>query len=168
VTDLGTEFGVEVDQAGNHDIQVFAGRVKVQLPPGDDGQPREIHLTEDKAIRFEATSSVIFHRAATPERFVRSIARTALQTISVNFTHGPRSNLTPAEKTGVMPTDHWNNVDGDVLPPPSAILLHNRDGKDTRAMLSWRWSHRSTDLPYRTYFNSMPPPVYPFEKLMDG
>jgi hypothetical protein len=172
VTDLGTEFGVEVDREGNHDIQVFVGKVNVQLPPEHGRKPREIHLTENHAIRFLAASNTVANRVTAPERFVRKLKRPEPpQVIGVNFTHGNYSNLTPEEVTGVVQAGWWNNVDGDPLPPPTVPPLHDAAGKKTSARLSWQWSYSGAALPYRTYWNYYyegTPAVYPFEKLLDG
>jgi hypothetical protein len=174
VTDLGTEFGVEVDKHGNYDVQVFVGEVKVQLPPDNGRKPREIHLTENHAIRFLVASNTVADRVAAPERFVRKLNRfEPRQVIGVNFTHGDYSNLTPEEVTGVVRAGCWNNVDGDPLPPPTVPLLRDSAGKETSARLSWQWSYPGTALPYRTYLNYSDgregsSAVYPFEKLMDG
>ena len=78
VTDLGTEFGVEVGQAGTTISQVFRGVVMVQLV-GDNGQTRDVVLREgqsacvekDKAaggVRFVPPGAVV-----APPAFVRRI-----------------------------------------------------------------------------------------------
>jgi hypothetical protein len=174
VTDLGTEFGVEVDKQGNHDVQVFVGEVKVQLPPDNAHKLREIHLTENHAIRFLAASNTVADSVAAPERFIRKLNRfEPRQVIGVNFTHGDKSNLTPEEVTGVVRAGCWNNVDGDPLPPPAVPPLRDSAGKETSARLSWEWFHSGSALPYRTYWNYCEgwdgsSAVYPFEKLLDG
>ena len=95
VTDLGTEFSVEVSREGKHDVQVFVGMVKVQLPAEAGGKPREIRLTGNQAVRFGAVSNKVTYHAAAPERFVRRLERPEPRVIGVNFTHGDRSNLEP-------------------------------------------------------------------------
>ncbi len=51
VTDLGTEFGVEVDQEGGTTSSVFRGRVKVQTV--GDGQSNNIVLRANESARVE-------------------------------------------------------------------------------------------------------------------
>ncbi len=57
VTDLGTEFGVEVSKEGNTISHVFRGKVEVQ-PAVRDGQPSEtIQLCENQTVRVEKQSN---------------------------------------------------------------------------------------------------------------
>ena len=173
VTDLGTEFGVEVDREGNHDVQVFAGQVKVQLPAEQGGRPREMQLTVNQAIRFNASTGSVTRHSATTSQFVRNISpHTASQSsrsIGVNFTCGDKTNLSPEEITGVVPAANWNNVDGDPM-PTSTIRLRDATGEQTRSTLTWQWRSDGA-LPQArtcpTYLGGMTP-RYPFEKLFDG
>lgn len=79
VIDLGTEFGVEVDSAGETDVYVFTGLVALADPQED---PRTAELTEiaagqgKRVDRQGKTSPLI--EADAGERFVRSIDAGAL------------------------------------------------------------------------------------------
>ena len=99
VTDLGTEFGVQVDRDGNHDVQVFAGKVKVQVRSEHANQSREMFLNVNQAIRFNAAGESVTRHTAMPVQFVRSmktdVTSRANRSIGVNFTCGARSNLAP-------------------------------------------------------------------------
>ncbi|MBU4400473.1 MAG: FecR family protein, partial [Planctomycetes bacterium] len=56
VTDLGTEFGVEVDKEGDTASRVFRGSVRVQVVGGTglaSGTPREVVLRENESARVE-------------------------------------------------------------------------------------------------------------------
>ena len=56
VTDLGTEFGVEVDRSGVTESHVFRGSVKVQVVGGTglaSGTPREVILGENESARVQ-------------------------------------------------------------------------------------------------------------------
>ncbi len=89
ITDLGTEFGVEVDEAGITESHVFRGSVKVlvldgtgNLPSpserwaGDEGSGREVILRENESARVQPDKDaenrlVIVRGAADPAGFVR-------------------------------------------------------------------------------------------------
>ncbi|MBU4398429.1 MAG: FecR family protein, partial [Planctomycetes bacterium] len=93
VTDLGTEFGVEVDEAGVTESHVFRGKVKVavlggtgNLPSpsgrgaGGEGSGREVILGENESARVQhdkdAEDRLVIVRGAAPgkaDRFVRSL-----------------------------------------------------------------------------------------------
>lgn len=71
VTDLGTEFGVEVDDGGNCTTHVFKGRVEVK-PHDSRHTDRAVELSVGESARIEIGScqSVVVHRGvAEPERF---------------------------------------------------------------------------------------------------
>jgi hypothetical protein len=80
VTDLGTEFGVEVDRSGTTKSHVFQGKAKVRLV-GDGGQSVEpVLLGENEGATVEAgrnrTPKLIraTGRAVAPGRFVRQMS----------------------------------------------------------------------------------------------
>ncbi|MBU4273306.1 MAG: NPCBM/NEW2 domain-containing protein, partial [Planctomycetes bacterium] len=94
VTDLGTEFGVEVDEAGVTESHVFRGKVKVlvldgtgNLPSpsgrgaGGEGSGREVILRENESARVEKGEGgggprLVLHGAAgDPPVFVRRLVR---------------------------------------------------------------------------------------------
>ena len=75
VTDLGTEFGVDVDGAGATDSLVFVGSVKVNTVV-DDGQKQagELTLIENQSARVERQGGkqyVVRRVEVKPEGFVR-------------------------------------------------------------------------------------------------
>ena len=79
VTDLGTEFGVEVDQSGVTESHVFVGKVKVlALAARNGSKGQEVSLGENESVRVEksadaAASPVVIRRGvARPEGFVRA------------------------------------------------------------------------------------------------
>ena len=85
VTDLGTEFGVEVDESGVTGSHVFQGSVKVQLSPAaGEKEGRVVLLGENEAVQIEKPSINIAggdrrgvvhytYMAASPERFARKL-----------------------------------------------------------------------------------------------
>ena len=94
MTDLGTEFGVEVDEAGVTESHVFRGSVRVQvvgdgLPShsgrgaGGEGSGREVILGENESARVQpdkdAEDRLIIVRGPVPGKapsgFVRAMPR---------------------------------------------------------------------------------------------
>ena len=59
VIDLGTEFGIEVDEDGESRVAVFTGKVEVRPHEKDKTQkPRTILLTEGQAARFSVLAGL--------------------------------------------------------------------------------------------------------------
>ncbi len=83
VTDLGTEFGVEVDHSGGTQSHVFRGKVKVAVlaDGGNKGARREVILGENESARVERAEGAgqmsIIRCAAgkAPSGFVRAMPR---------------------------------------------------------------------------------------------
>lgn len=73
VVDLGTEFGVEVDNTGSSEVHVFEGDV-VARPRGDaPSKAKLIHAKEDEAIQFRALAEEGQRIAADVHKFVRRL-----------------------------------------------------------------------------------------------
>ncbi len=74
VTDLGTEFGVEVNEAGHTESHVFVGRVKI-VPTGFNGAEGETTLGAGQSARCQNGERIVIvpATAAEPGRFVRSL-----------------------------------------------------------------------------------------------
>ena len=75
VTDLGTEFGVEVKEAGTTEAHVLHGRIEVQRRDAGGHVLETIRLAENQAVRVEDVFLPISRMRASSERFVRSIPR---------------------------------------------------------------------------------------------
>jgi hypothetical protein len=74
VTDLGTEFGVEVGASGDCAAYVFQGEIELRTPP--DGSAAEtVRLVKDESAYVERDAggrvAVVDHGGATPNSFVR-------------------------------------------------------------------------------------------------
>jgi hypothetical protein len=82
VTDLGTEFGVEVDASGATRSQVFRGSVTVRMLSGrgETGE-RERVLHENEATRIERGDqrAIVVVRATETARFVREMPKQAVK-----------------------------------------------------------------------------------------
>jgi hypothetical protein len=80
ITDLGTEFGVEVDRLGASWAHVFRG--KVELRPSDRGKDgtHPIRLTEDESARVEVDRGqtvTVVRGTGRPNAFVREMPKRA-------------------------------------------------------------------------------------------
>ena len=75
VTDLGTEFGVEVKEAGVTEAYVLHGRIEVQRRDAGGHVLETTRLAANQAVRVEGVSLPISRVRASSERFVRSIPR---------------------------------------------------------------------------------------------
>ena len=87
VTDLGTEFGVDVSADGNTTSHVFRGTIEVQ-PLASDGKTtgNAKILRRNESIRVEATGQNRHCVAVPPEAsstFVRQIAKAAPKTLDL-------------------------------------------------------------------------------------
>ena len=75
VTDLGTEFGVDVDKQGATDSLVFVGSVKLETPVADGEKAgREVTLIENQSAHVEQQDGkqyVVRRDVVKPEGFVR-------------------------------------------------------------------------------------------------
>jgi len=69
VTDLGTEFGVEVDRAGVCDVQVIEGHVKAESVGQHDAPGDGLVLSARQAVRFTPGKRGYTVIAAVPEKF---------------------------------------------------------------------------------------------------
>ena len=167
VTDLGTEFGVEVDKDGTTTSHVFAGMVRLTATAAHGGDTDNRVLSVDQTARVIRGSPLI---VVTPvaetgaKQFVRDIHRyAASQVISINFTHGGKWPLDPTERTGVLRAAHWNNVDASSN-PAAAVKLCNGAGEPTRAEVSWQWAG-PVDQPS---YSCTDQPIDSREKLLSG
>lgn len=71
IIDLGTEFGVQADSAGETELHVFKGKVQLLIQKGNpDGRETTVSVGQAKRIDHTGRVSVISEK---PEKFVRSI-----------------------------------------------------------------------------------------------
>ncbi|MEN6451633.1 MAG: LamG-like jellyroll fold domain-containing protein [Thermoguttaceae bacterium] len=71
IVDLGTEFGVTVDEQGQTETHVFAGQVLAQVIGVKRAASEPVRLTAGQAARVESRSASFQRLAAVPETFVR-------------------------------------------------------------------------------------------------
>ena len=112
VTDLGTEFGVIVDQNGHVDTRVFAGKVKVERRPHVGAPFAEVLLAGQAAHLDRNTAAIEAHADRTPQQqqFIRQLPRPATRdAIQGSFSDAFAGKVSP----------HWLN--------PAAATCRNND-----------------------------------------
>lgn len=87
VTDLGTEFGVEVDSFGATQSHVFRGTVRVELI-GRDGRPfgdaRVLHANESAKVDPSGENrTVVFTPSVDPAKFVRELPEQTVKAVDL-------------------------------------------------------------------------------------
>ncbi|MEN6406748.1 MAG: LamG-like jellyroll fold domain-containing protein [Thermoguttaceae bacterium] len=70
ITDLGTEFGVDVRADGATSAHVFRGAIEVQADTDQDSVGRTFRLTKNESVHVQSRRSVIRHGQADPAAFV--------------------------------------------------------------------------------------------------
>jgi hypothetical protein len=117
VTDLGTEFGVEVDKHGDTTSHVFRGLVEVQ-PTSTNGQSAApLRLTENESVRVEKQQdgrTITVHRGAIDARsFVRS-------------EHLPKL----AKERALQPFHRWQAYSRQLRKDPSLVVYYTCESPD--------------------------------------
>jgi hypothetical protein len=92
VTDLGTEFGVDVDPQGIADVHVFSGKVKAIVLASDTDPSSESLLTEGEAMRLEPHRPLI-RRAANRTAFSVELRRLGSAAVAHWTTSAEQSGL---------------------------------------------------------------------------
>lgn len=80
VVDLGTEFGVEVDDYGTAEVHVFEGRVVAQGIERNGRKSNRLELRESEAARFGAGENAASKLTAAPQRFRRVMSTNVAKT----------------------------------------------------------------------------------------
>ena len=86
VTDLGTEFGVEVDRQGYTTSRVFRGAVRVQpaAATGQTEQPgRVLHATESIRVTDDRATPMSAVPNAAPAHFIRRLPKPSIKTLDL-------------------------------------------------------------------------------------
>jgi hypothetical protein len=126
VTDLGTEFGVEVTEDGTTESQVFRGAVAVNLNSPSELNPkatRTATLRESESIRVERSgatdgsfASAVTRVAFLPNRFVRALPPPKKPLPRKVLAHFRMGEDDPGAKTGRPVADGtYNHGDGWLL-----------------------------------------------------
>ena len=75
VTDLGTEFGVEVLESGITESHVFEGRVEVQRTDVHGKTLETVRLIEKEAVRIQGDAAPATRMPANPSRFAKMVSK---------------------------------------------------------------------------------------------
>ena len=99
MTDLGTEFGVEVQDDGTSEVHVLAGQVELQPQVGSN----RVRLAANSAARVEVGSGRVVKVQAAPKSFVRTMPTLAgAKTVMVEW-------------RGMLPKGSFVVADNDLL-----------------------------------------------------
>lgn len=128
VTDLGTEFGVEVDAKGNTTSHVFLGVVEAR-PISADGKP-------GKAIRLAANDAVAINKAAEGEnRELRRIASDGQRFVRSKQMADLSGNAQHASLQKHTSFDRWLAYSQELRRDPSLLAYYDFQLRDSRPAL---------------------------------
>lgn len=124
ITDLGTEFSVEVDKTGKAEVQVLRGEVELtpNASTSPDGGNRSVRLTQGKAARVNPQAGAVEFVLADPNKAV-------VKTGKLQISHrigGTDSFL--ASSADLI------NEDAPTLLRVMSSVAKGRDGSDSRAL----------------------------------
>ncbi|MBU4400226.1 MAG: FecR family protein [Planctomycetes bacterium] len=133
VTDLGTEFGVEVSEGGTTTSHVFRGSVKVLVLDGTAGSPssgREVILGENESARVQHGRVALLARPAVGEATENTAGQAGSATPAF-VRQMPRRVAIKVFNTGLRvwvgePDPHWQIVarsdDPNFTPRPAVVM----------------------------------------------
>ena len=162
VVDLGTEFGVEVDSAGDSEVHVFDGDV-VTRAAGEHGVGALVHAKQDEAVAINGAEAeprrIRFDGAKFVRRLVPDIPADKLPSLPItsNLALWLAADLIPIEKEG-EPVATWPDIlIGDNRFPDDAWQFDERlcpiwvrDGEGRPAVRFDGWSNYLATSPMET------------------
>ena len=113
VTDLGTEFGVEVDQAGVTTSHVFRGTVRVQMVSAEgtaEGEGQVLHANQSARIEKIVTNRegvgrvTVFKTPSTQDTFAREVPAPKLKTFDLVDVVAGGDGFSGRRNAGIDPT----------------------------------------------------------------
>lgn len=113
ITDLGTEFGVEVEESGRTSSHVFQGSIEVRAIAVDQRSPaaaRVLHEDESAVVESDGSGGSNANRVtvlATAEKtkFVRKLPKTTLKTLDLVDVVAGGDGYSSRRNAGIDPTD---------------------------------------------------------------
>ncbi|MCA9264888.1 MAG: FecR domain-containing protein, partial [Planctomycetales bacterium] len=118
VTDLGTEFGVLVNELGETETAVFQGSVILRLAAGDGSSSTQATLVAGQSAETRA-GSIVVHATPGEDRFVKRLpekaagdsdATRAIAVVNSNF---ERPNIANGGTEGDIAIPGWMRLSGD-------------------------------------------------------
>jgi hypothetical protein len=162
VVDLGTEFGLSVDDRGNTAVHVFAGEVEATPLAGGAARGAHVTLVEDQSARINGRTVSLEgngERAAN-EQFVRAIVPPPVivpRTVTLDFLKAVYGSLEDREGRGIGLTHRLPGTGGALaerdpnlrLDPERGVLqltttrsdINQQDGMPTGEYLGFRLSN---------------------------
>jgi hypothetical protein len=117
VTDLGTEFGVEVDKEGRTFSYVFRGSVRVQKRSADRSETdagQVLHENQSACVARDRDGAANASRCVDPTVFVREIPNETVRTLDLADVVAGGDGVTERRNAGIdASTGAWGNA-----PPP--------------------------------------------------
>ena len=116
VTDLGTEFGVEVEQSGASRAQVFRGKVEIRVDDGRGAPPLRLGVNESARVAFGSDRGPLIREARPQQAFLREMPK-SLPMVLFNTGVGLKEG---------DPDPHWQIVarsDDPSFKPRPAIVV---------------------------------------------
>jgi hypothetical protein len=138
VTDLGTEFGVDVAKSGETTSHVFRGSIRIQRT-GSDGKAEAVGriLGENETVRVEGSGGsrqIVSLRTFTPSHFVREIPKRTIKILDLVDAVVVGDGFSGRRNAGINPTN------GRMAAPYPTHFT------DTDLVGDWRY-HRAERLP---------------------
>jgi hypothetical protein len=107
VTDLGTEFGVEVDPQGDTTSRVFRGSIRVDvLATEGEHRPASRVLHENQAVRVEGNqgkTAAVLKEAGRPTEFIRQLPKRSVRKLDLVDVVAGGNGFGTARSRGIDP-----------------------------------------------------------------
>ena len=107
VTDLGTEFGVEVDKEGRTTSHVFRGVIEVRMASSNGKADAQV-LHANESVRVEGNGEarrMVVVRSASPSGFVREVPRSSPKTLDLVDIVAGGDGFSGLRNRGIDPTN---------------------------------------------------------------
>jgi hypothetical protein len=145
VTDLGTEFGVEVLESGITESHVFQGRVQVQRKNGQGQVLETVQLVADEGVRVQGNATPLARLPANRTQFVRAIQKAnalgLLARYKFNSIVGDFVLRTPDDSGNHRPGALWEMTQANLVAGKVDKALEFNVAKDARNQrVSVPWS----------------------------
>jgi hypothetical protein len=107
VTDLGTEFGVEVDKNGATQSHVFRGSVRIERLSADrtdTGSSQVLHANESARVTDNPREKIVVERRVNPTLFIRAIPKSVVKSLDLVDVVAGGDGFSGRRNAGIDPT----------------------------------------------------------------